>query len=115
MDRTPLTVLTVPARDHVTLRVAGEIDLDTAPQLREAALEAFRHHGTTLRLDLRGVSFMDSTGIEVLLATRRRAALEGGSLTLHRPSRAVLRVLEVAGLDKVFTVSEPLDSSLRGG
>lgn len=99
-----LTTLTVPGEDYVTLRVSGEIDLYTAPALREAALAALRQHGTTLRVDLRDVTFMDSTGIEVLLATRRRAELEGGSLTLCRLTPAVRRVIEVTGLDRLFTI-----------
>jgi len=99
-----LTTLTVPGEDDVTLRVSGEIDLYTAPALREAALAALRQHGTTLRVDLRDVTFMDSTGIEVLLATRRRAELEGGSLTLCRLTPAVRRVIEVTGLDRLFTI-----------
>ena len=99
-----LTTMTVPGDGFVTLRVSGEIDLYTAPALRDAALEALRHHGTNLRVDLRDVTFMDSTGIEVLLATRRRAALEGGSLTLIRPTHAVRRIIEVTGLEKMFSI-----------
>jgi anti-sigma B factor antagonist len=100
-----LTTQTVPGDGYVTLRVNGEIDLHTAPTLRDAALTALRQHGSTLRIDLREVPFMDSTGLEVLLATRRRAELEGGSLTLVGLSPAVLRVIEVTGLDKVFTIT----------
>ena len=96
--------MTVPGDGHVTLRVVGEIDLYTAPTLREAALTALRQHGSTLRVDLRDVTFMDSTGLEVLLATLRRAELEGGSLTLCRPTSAVRRIIEVTGLDKMFTI-----------
>jgi anti-sigma B factor antagonist len=99
-----LTTHIVPGADFVTLRVAGEIDLHTAPTLREAALAALRQHGTTLRLDLTDVTFMDSTGIEVLLATRRRAELEGGSLTLCHLTPAVRRIIEVTGLDRLFTI-----------
>jgi len=99
-----LTTLAVPGENDVTLRVSGEIDLYTAPALREAALAALRQHGTTLRIDLRDVTFMDSTGIEVLLATRRRAELEGGSLTLCCLRPAVRRVIEVTGLDRLFTI-----------
>ena len=100
-----LTTLTVPGDGYVTLQVAGEIDLASAPTLREAALAALRHHGTTLWLDLGDVTFMDSTGLEVLLATRRRAELEGGSLTLCRLHPAVRRVIDVTGLDKLFTIA----------
>ena len=100
-----LTTLTESGDGYVTVLADGEIDLYTAPTLREAALAAMRQHGTTLRLDLNDVTFMDSTGIEVLLATRRRAELEGGSLTLCRPSQAARRVIEVTGLDKLFTIA----------
>ena len=100
-----LTTQTVPGDGYVTLRVSGELDMHTAATLREAALEALRQHGTTMWLDLRDVSFMDSTGLEVLLATRRRTELEGGSLTLVGPNACRLRVLEVTGLDKVFTIA----------
>jgi anti-sigma B factor antagonist len=100
-----LTTQTVPGDGYVTLRVSGEIDLHTAPTLRDRALAALRQHGSTLRMDLRDVPFMDSTGLEVLLATRRRAELEGGSLTLLAPTPAILRVLEVTGLDKWFSIT----------
>jgi anti-sigma B factor antagonist len=100
-----LTTQTVPGDGYVTLRASGELDMHTAATLRDAALAALRQHGTTLWLDLRDVSFMDSTGLEVLLSTQRRAELEGGSLTLLSPTPAVLRVLEVTGLDKVFTIA----------
>jgi anti-anti-sigma factor len=100
-----LTTETVPGDGYVTLRVSGEIDLHTAQSVRDAALAALRQHGATLRIDLREVPFMDSTGLEVLLATRRRAQLEGGSLTLVGPTPAVRRVIEVTGLDKLFPIA----------
>ena len=108
-----LTTLTEPGDGYVTVLVSGELDLHTASTLRDAALAALRQHGTCLRVDLEGVTFMDSTGIEVLLATRRRAELEGGSLTLLSPTQAVWRVIEVTGLDKLFTIepsSRPVPS-----
>ena len=100
-----LTTETVPGDGHVTVPVSGEIDLHTAPTLRDAVLTALRQHGPILWLDLRDVPFLDSTGLEVLLATRRRAELEGGNLTLLGPTSAVRRVIEVTGLDKVFTIA----------
>ncbi len=103
-DHMDLTTQTVPGGDFVTLHVSGEVDLHTAPSLREAALAALRQHGTSLRVDLSDVTFMDSTGIEVLLATRRRAELEGGSLTLCHLTPAVRRIIEVTGLDRLFTI-----------
>jgi anti-sigma B factor antagonist len=99
-----LTIEIVPTSDCVTLKVGGEIDMNTAPHLREAALCATRQSSRPLHLDLEGVAFMDSTGIEVLLATRRRIELEGGRLKVLNPSRQVMRVLEVTGIDRLFEI-----------
>ncbi len=99
-----LTIEIVPSPDCVTLRVRGEIDMQTAPHLREAALCATRQFSTALHLDMAEVAFMDSTGVQVLVATRRRLDLEGGHLKVLNPSRQVMRVLEVTGIDQWFEI-----------
>jgi anti-anti-sigma factor len=99
-----LSIEIVPSPDSVTLRLRGEIDMQTAPHLREAALCATSQFSTALHLDMAEVSFMDSTGVEVLVATRRRIDLEGGRLTVVNPSRQVLRVLEVTGIDRLVEI-----------
>ena len=57
--------------------ISGEIDVASAPRLREELLGAIRRHGARLALDLGGVTFMDCAGINVLLAARRHVRLEG--------------------------------------
>jgi anti-anti-sigma factor len=99
-----LKINILPGQDCATLRLSGEIDLSTAPAVREAALSALQQFSTVLHIDLSGVSFMDSTGLEVLLATRRRAELLGGQLHLKDPTPAVLRVLEVTGVARLFEI-----------
>jgi anti-anti-sigma factor len=99
-----LTIEIVPSPDCVTLRLCGEIDMSTAPHLREATLSATRQCSTALHLDMADVAFMDSTGVEVLVATRRRIDREGGRLKVLNPSRQVLRVLEVTGIDRLFEI-----------
>ena len=82
------------------------MDLHSAPRVQYAIERAVENEGVgAVVVDLGDVAFMDSTGLEVLLATRRRTELEGGSLTLVGPTPAVLRVLEVTGLDKLFTIA----------
>jgi anti-sigma B factor antagonist len=89
---------------HVTLCLDGEIDMATAPVLREATLNALDQHGPNLHLDLSRVGFMDSTGLKVLISARRWANLAGGQLELIDPTHAVLRVLEVSGVDRLFHI-----------
>jgi anti-sigma B factor antagonist len=99
-----LTIEIVPSPDCVTLRLSGEIDMQTAPHLREATLCATQQFSTALHLDMAKVAFMDSTGIEVLVATRRRIDLEGGRLKVVNPSPHVVRVLELTGIDRLFEI-----------
>ena len=70
------------------VRVDGEIDLDNASDLSEVALAAMQEIGPSLVLDLSGVTFMDSTGLKVLLAVHKRAELAGGRLVLAGPTRS---------------------------
>ena len=98
--------LTRPERGEVQIRlmdggsfsISGELDLFSEAALRQHVLAAARP-GATLRLDLSGLSFMDSTGLDVLVQILRTIGPEG-RLWIERPTRLVRRVLEVAGLDR---------------
>jgi anti-anti-sigma factor len=88
--------------DRPVVGVGGEIDLNSGAELRDELLRMLRRHGPRLILDLREVTFMDSAGIEVLLATRRRARLEGGWVHVARASPCVWRMLTLARLQREF-------------
>src|SRR5215469_7955036 len=92
VERTDLQVDVLSAAPLV-VGVSGEIDIASAPKLREGLLGAMRRHGARLALDLGGVTFMDCAGINVLLAARRRARLEGGWARVPRASRRARKVL----------------------
>ena len=87
--------------DVVTVVVTGEVDLDTAPAVRYEVLRHL-HEGTSVALDLGAVTFMDSTGLHVLLATTRRAAEVGSDLQLARVSARVQRLLELTCTEAVL-------------
>jgi anti-sigma B factor antagonist len=59
-----------------------------------------------LIVDLSGVDFCDSTGVNVLLAAHRQAREKGGDLELAAPRPAVRKILQVTGLETVFTVTD---------
>jgi anti-sigma B factor antagonist len=86
---------------------AGEIDLYTAPRLHSelAAIVANSAPDTKIIVDMSGVEFCDSTGMNVLLSCLRQARERGGELELAAPRPAVKKILQVTGLDSVFTVS----------
>jgi anti-anti-sigma factor len=85
----------------ITVVVTGEVDLDTAPTVRDEVLRHLRE-GATVELDLGAVTFMDSSGLHVLLATNRRASLVGAQLRLGRVSDRVQRLLELTGTEAVL-------------
>src|SRR5690606_38106595 len=84
----------------------GEIDLATAPALRTELLTALVRYSPRLVLDLSGVTFLDSTGLAVLVAVHRRARAEGGELSLAGPRPVVRKLLGITYLDRVFPIYE---------
>jgi anti-sigma B factor antagonist len=103
-----LDLSTRPLAQRALVSVAGEIDLGTASELSDHALAAVRDVSPHVVIDVSGVSFMDSTGLKVLVAVHREAEAAGGSLAIVGATRPVLRVLSVTGLDQVFTLHETL-------
>ena len=86
-----------------TAEISGEIDIASASWLRETLLLAIRRHGPAISVDLHGVTFLDCSGIGVLLATARRARLEGGGMRVVRPSAQAWHVITLLGLQHVLT------------
>lgn len=91
----------------VVAEIGGELDVVSAPRLRETLLLAIRRHGPVICADLGGVTFLDSSGVHVLVATARRAWLEGGHLEVIRPSARAWRVITLLGLEDVMTGERP--------
>lgn len=92
--------------DRAVVSVGGEVDLETASQLAEHALDALHQVSPHIVLDITGVTFMDSTGLKVLVTIERRAQLAGGSFVLVGASPPVRRILALTGLDQVFSLQE---------
>jgi anti-sigma B factor antagonist len=92
----------------VTVIATGEIDLYTAPKLQTDLAVIIDGVGPATRvvIDMSGVEFCDSTGMNVLLSCLRQVRGRGGELELAAPRPAVKKILQVTGLDAVFTVSE---------
>ncbi len=94
---------TIRAGTTVRLALRGELDLATAPLLDEA-LRAAGEAARTVVLDLRGLSFLDSTGLRTVLQADARARSDGHDLLVVRGPHAVHRVFALAGVDGVVTL-----------
>lgn len=103
LETADLRVTVCPCTPPI-VEICGEIDIQSAPDLRDELLRVIRRRGSQLALDLAGVTFMDCAGINVLVATRRRAELEGGWMRVVRASPGARRTISLLGLEKAFAL-----------
>jgi anti-sigma B factor antagonist len=89
--------------DGASVVVRGDVDMATAPQLRDALSGLVDDGARRILLDCRGLEFLDSSGIGVLLAVRNRLG-DDGSLTLEAPPAHVRKVLDLTGVSEHITV-----------
>jgi anti-sigma B factor antagonist len=97
--------------DALVLSLAGELDLYSAPALREALRRAVERSPKRLVVDLAEVTFVDSTVLGVLVEARSRVG--GEAFALAAPGLAVHRALEVSGLDRHFAVFDEIEAAVE--
>ncbi|MEA2373744.1 MAG: anti-sigma factor antagonist [Thermoleophilaceae bacterium] len=108
-----MTILTLTTRElpgKVHLELSGELDIATAPKLDEEVrrLEAEGHE--LIVIDLRGLQFMDSSGLRSLLAAHTNARELGRRLVIVRGDDRVQRVLRITRLDERLEIVEDAES-----
>jgi anti-anti-sigma factor len=99
----PFAVCTVRGDDGTVVEVTGEIDIDTAPRMREA-LDAALEIGDPVVIDMHGVTFMDSTGFGVLVLVNLRATRTGTPVTLRAVPDRIRNLLGLLGLEAVLAI-----------
>ena len=92
----------------VLIRLEGELDMASAPRLGRILHEALDGGAATVALDLTGLTFLDSTGIRVLFSAHRRAAAQGCAFILRSPTRSVLKVLRLTGVERLMVIEPAL-------
>jgi anti-sigma B factor antagonist len=94
------------------LAVHGEVDVATAPRLREKLIDLVNEGSTDIIVDLGGVEFLDSTGLGVLVGALKRVRTLDGELALVCSEPRILKVFEITGLTKVFTMHATVDEAV---
>jgi len=91
---------------------SGEIDLESSPVAREILLKSFDRSGNVI-VDLSGVTYIDSSGVASLVEALQAAKKNGSQFALAAASEPTRRVLELARLDKVFTMYESVAEGIN--
>ena len=97
--------------DWNVVDVEGEVDVFTAPKLREAIIGLLADGKEKIIVNLEGVPFMDSTGLGVLVGGLKRVKERNGELAIAGAQGTVLRVLNVTGLNAVFALHESVTTA----
>jgi anti-sigma B factor antagonist len=97
---------------RTVMAVAGEIDVYTAPTLREQLSQLVADGHYHLVLDLEEVAFLDSTGLGVLVGGLKRVRAHEGSLALVCSQERILKVFRITGLTKVFPIHASVGAAL---
>ena len=100
--------------ENIRLRLAGELDVATAPTLARAVFDAEGDEPPVLSFDLAELTFMDAAGLRVMLAAARRARLQGRHVEVLNPRTPIKRLLEITALDQSLDVTQEPELELKG-
>lgn len=97
----------------VVVAFEGDVDLDTSPAARKVLLECLARKRPIV-VDMSGVSYIDSSGVASLVEAFQGARKAGLAFALASVSEAAMRVLQLARLDKVFTIRASVEDAIKG-
>jgi anti-sigma B factor antagonist len=114
-EDTGLITFTVwTGRQGLVITPGGELDIVSAPTVRDHLLSLLRPGASQLVIDLSAVRYADASGLAVLVSTQRRAVLLGGSVRLAAPRPEVAKVLAITGISRHLDVYPTVQAALAG-
>ena len=99
-----LDIKTAHSDDVCEIKLSGEIDVYTAPKLKEEIITLIEGGCSNVIVDLQGVAFIDSSGLGVLVSALRRARERDGVVRIICTRENILKIFRITGLDKVFPI-----------
>jgi len=106
-----LDIRTSREPDATIVKISGEVDLRTSPQLRDVFLELLETKPQRVILDLTGVGYVDSSGVGTIVELKRRAMQDNGTVILVGLQARVRSLFEITRLDKFFTITATVDEA----
>ena len=110
-----LSVSTHEAGDVTVVAISGEIDVYTAPKLRDTLTELVGSGAYRLIIDMDQVEFLDSTGLGVLVGGLKKVRAHDGSMDIVCSQERLLKIFTITGLSKVFSIHDSQESALAAG
>jgi anti-sigma B factor antagonist len=107
-----LTLATNEVDGATIIAVGGEIDVYTAPKLRDKITELVADGVYDIIVDMEAVEFLDSTGLGVLVGGLKKVRAHDGSLELICTQDRLLKIFRITGLAKVFVIHDSADGAL---
>src|SRR5699024_5548300 len=92
------------AQNHYTVKVSGEIDVYTAPELKDKLLPHTEVHGNDIQVDMKDITYMDSTRLGVFISAYKSTKEDESSMELIHAKDRVSRLFKVTGLDEIMNV-----------
>jgi anti-anti-sigma factor len=106
IDLGALTVRSEREGDVHTIRLSGELDLATADDVQRELERVEATDAHSILMDLSQLTFMDSTGVRLLVTAHARARVDSNRLTLLRGGRAVQRILQLSGVEALLPFAD---------
>jgi len=104
-----LEVSTRDIGEYTVIKLKGEVDIYTAPSLRETIIDSVERGRYKVAVDLDEVNFLDSTGLGVLVGGLKRVKQHDGELGIICNQESILRIFRITGLTKIFKMFKSTD------
>jgi anti-sigma B factor antagonist len=112
LEDSPLQIVVSHLKEHAYVVLAGELDGATAPFLVRTLVELNDTLEGDLVLDIKQLSFIDSTGLSVFVSQQKKLSAKGQKLVIYAPTPMARRLFQITGLEEVLAI-EPLNESGR--
>ena len=107
-----LSLETKEMNGHAVVAVSGEVDVFTAPKLREQLIDLVDQGSYNIVVDLSDVEFLDSTGLGVLVAGLKRVKTHEGTLKIVSTKDKILKIFRITGLTRIFPIYDSADEAV---
>src|SRR5690242_12107748 len=104
LEKHALTVTVETVDDVPVIRAVGELEIATVPEMRTKVTEVAERRPRAILFDFRKLSYLDSSGLGILVSARKRLAAYEGEVVIITSQSAVLKALSLSGLDQIMRI-----------